>query len=115
MDLPVFSDDTSTEIIEYWGINRVYRYSRPYYTLDASFPIKTRDKQLPSGQFAYDAITTIPSIDILNIEDIVAGYYLSREDDQSLLYLQPSWYYLLNGTWNRVSPELLGGGTLGLE
>ena len=76
LGLPVFSDDTSTEIIEYWGKNRVYRYIRPYYILDV--PLKTIDTQLPSGQIAYETISEIPEMDSSTIVDIVAGYYLSQ-------------------------------------
>ncbi len=113
LGLPVFSDDTSTEIIEYWGKNRVYRYIRPYYILDV--PLKTIDTQLPSGQIAYETISEIPEMDSSTIVDIVAGYYLSRDDNQPILSLEPSWYYLVNGSWIRLAPDLLGGDTFGLE
>lgn len=113
--LPVFSNDTWTEMTTYWGNNRVYRYTRPYYTLTDSTPIKTKSIQLPSGQATYDLISTISEIKMLSIDDLVVGYYLSREDQQSLLNLEPSWYYVSNGSWTRVSPESLGGGKFGLE
>lgn len=115
LGLPVFSNDTETEIIQNWGVNQVYRYTRPYYTLNA-LPIKPRDVQLPSGQATYDLLTSIPELNVLSsIDEMVPGYYLSRDDNQPLLTLEPSWYYLINGSWIRVSPDLLGGGKFGLE
>ncbi|WP_166462416.1 YycH family regulatory protein [Psychrobacillus vulpis] len=111
--LQVLSSDTWTEITQYWGLNRVYRYIRPYYMLNGSSSIKTSHVQLPSGQSTYDLISKIPDASL--IEDIIICYYLSRDDHQDLVKLDPSWYYLINGTWTRVSPEILGGGKLGLE
>ncbi|QFG01014.1 hypothetical protein PB01_20690 [Psychrobacillus glaciei] len=113
--VPVFSNDTSTEITQYWGMNRVYRYIRPYYTLNNSSPIKTRKIQLPSGQDTYDLISTIPDLKMSSVDDMVVGYYLSQDDQQLFLNLEPSWFYLSKGIWVRVSPELLGGGKFGLE
>ncbi|WP_391118701.1 YycH family regulatory protein [Psychrobacillus sp. L3] len=113
--LPVFSNDTSTEITQYWGVNRVYRYIRPYYTLTDSSPFKTRKMQLPSGQVTYDLMSTIPDLKMSSVDDMVVSYYLSQDDQQPLLNLEPSWYYLSKGLWVRVSPEILGGGKFGLE
>ena len=48
-------------------------------------------------------------MDSSTIVDIVAGYYLSRDDNQPILSLEPSWYYLVNGSWIRLAPDLLGG------
>ena len=113
--MPVFSNDTWTEITAYWGENRVYRYIRPYYTFSNSTPIKRNTVQLPSGQATYDLISTLSGLNMASVDDIVLGYYLTQDDQQLSLNLEPSWYYLLNGSWVRVSPELLGGGNIGLE
>ena len=113
--LPVFSKDTLTEISQYWGIDRVYRYYRPFYTLDVPIPWETREVQLVSGQSIYDFLSTATDINVSSIDDVVIGYYLSRDDGQSLFNLEPSWYYLESGSWVRVSPELLGGAKFGLE
>ncbi|SDN85860.1 Two-component signal transduction system YycFG, regulatory protein YycH [Psychrobacillus sp. OK028] len=113
--LPVFSKDTLTEISQYWGIDRVYRYYRPFYTLDVPFPLKTRQVQLASGQSIYDFLSTATDINMNSIDDVMIGFYLSRDDDQSLFNLEPSWYYQESGSWIRISPELLGGAKFGLE
>lgn len=113
--IPVFSDDTWTEMTTYWGVNRIYRYTRPYFTLNVSNPIKSGDIQLVSGQDTFDLISTFSDISMLSVDDIAVGYYLSQDDQQLSMSLEPSWYYLLNGSWTRVSPEILGGGKFGLE
>ena len=113
--LPVFSRDTLTEISQYWGVDRVYRYIRPFYTLDVAIPLKTREVQLASGQSIYDFLSTVTDINTSSIDDIVVGYYLSRDENKPHFILEPSWYYLESGSWVRVSPELLGGTKFGLE
>ncbi len=111
--LPVFSYDTATEIVQYWGANRVYRYNRPYYTLN-SLPIN-KEVVLPSGQEIYNLLSVLPDVRISSINDIMPGYQLSRNTNQPLVTLEPTWYYSLNGTWIRISDEILGGGKSGLE
>ena len=111
--MPVFSRDTETEIELYWGTNRVYRYIRPYYAV-ADSRLKN-DIQLQSGQDIYDLIYSFDDKKVLTIDDIAIGYNLIRDGQQRLLNLEPSWYYLSNGSWTRVTPELLGGGKFGLE
>lgn len=113
--LPVFSKDMlTTEIVQVWGSNRVYRYNRPYYTLNA-LPITSTDLELLSGQNAYELLTLVPNLQVSLIDDLVQGYYISKDEDQPLFTLVPSWYYQMNGSWLRLSPETLGGGTYGLE
>ncbi|WP_177184500.1 YycH family regulatory protein [Psychrobacillus sp. OK032] len=111
--MPVFSKDPETEINLSWGTNRVYRYIRPYYAIaDAQ---KGREIQLRSGQDIYNLIHALYENKVQSIDDIAIGYNLSRNGQQPLLNLEPSWYYLSNGSWTRVTPELLGGGKFGLE
>lgn len=113
--LPVFSRDTLTEITQYWGVDRVFRYNRPFYTLDVGIPLETREVQLASGQSIFDFLATATDINVSSIDDVVIGFNLSRDDDKSLIDLEPSWYYLESGSWVRISPDLLGGAKLGLE
>ncbi|WP_277584066.1 YycH family regulatory protein [Psychrobacillus antarcticus] len=113
--LPVFSRDTLTEISQYWGLERVYRYYRPLYTIHVADRLKTQEVQLASGQSIYDFLSTSTDTNMNSIDDVLMGYYLSRDDDQFLFNLEPCWYYLESGSWVRVSPELLGGAKFGLE
>ncbi|MFC4354784.1 YycH family regulatory protein [Chryseomicrobium palamuruense] len=113
--LPVYSDSMATDLTQYWGLNDVYRYIRPYYTLNQSSPFRTARKQLPSGQFIYDYLASQENIDVNLITDIKPGYYVRRDPSQPILVLEPYWYYQVSGTWVRIVPEVSGGGAIGLE
>lgn len=112
---PVFSSDTSTKITVNWGDPGIYRYLRPYYTLDLSLPFDTVISTLPSGEKASGVMKVMKEIDFNNVEEIINGYYLTRDNETRLLTLEPSWFYLSNDQWTRLSPEDLGGGKFGLE
>lgn len=112
---PVFSDETSTEITTYWGDPGIYRYLRPYYTLDLSLTFDSVMSTLPSGEKAALVMNTLKEIEFNNVDEITIGYYLTRDTTQNLLILEPSWFYLSNNQWSRLSPEMLGGGKIGLE
>ncbi|MDX1807118.1 MAG: two-component system activity regulator YycH [Paenisporosarcina sp.] len=112
---PVFSDMTSTTISTYWGTNRIFRYIRPYFTLDLSLPSETDAAILPSGPDAAKMVEQVESKDGSKITGLTVGYYLTRDDERGLLNLEPSWFYLANGVWTRLAPETIGGGKFGLE
>ena len=112
---PVFSTETSTKITAFWGDPGIYNYLRPYYTLDLSLPFDTVISTLPSGEKASRVMQLVKDIDFNNVDELTPGYYLTRDDEKRLLILEPSWFYLSNNQWTRLSPEDLGGGKHGLE
>jgi regulatory protein YycH of two-component signal transduction system YycFG len=112
---PVFSTETSTKITAFWGESGIYNYLRPYYTLDLSLPFDTVISTLPSGEKASRVMKKMKDIDFSKVDELTPGYYLTRDDEKRLLILEPSWFYLSNNQWTRLSPEDLGGGQLGLE
>lgn len=114
--LPVFSRDTTTEISQKWGTDRVYQYLRPLYTLNVAIPFETREVKVASGQSIYNFLSTATDINLSNIDDIITVYYLSQSENQSSHFtLEPAWYYLESGSWILISPDLLGGEKFGLE
>ncbi|PUB10976.1 YycH family regulatory protein [Paenisporosarcina sp. OV554] len=112
---PVFSTETSTKITAFWGDPGIFNYLRPYYTLDLSLPFDTVISTLPSGEKASRVMQLVKDIDFNNVDELTPGYYLTRDDEKRLLILEPSWFYLSNNQWTRLSPEDLGGGKRGLE
>jgi len=112
---PVFSDETTTKITAYWGDPGIYRYYRPYYTLVQSLAFDAVISTLPSGEKVTRVMETVKEVDYKNVDEIVTGYYLTRDNEQSLLILEPSWFYLTNNQWSRLAPDVLGGGQIGLE
>ncbi|MFJ7935417.1 YycH family regulatory protein [Sporosarcina sp. NPDC096371] len=112
--LPVYGDTTSTEMTQVWGDNRIFRYIRPYYTLDLPFP--DPDVQLlQPGVEIVEALKKSETIDFSMIEELTPGYIMRQDTERRLFIMEPSWFYLIKGNWIRVSPELLGGGVIGLE
>ncbi|PIC99342.1 MULTISPECIES: YycH family regulatory protein [unclassified Sporosarcina] len=115
--LPVFSDQSGmSEITETWGDDRVFKYIRPYYTLDVEIEQEQKKLELPSGVEVANALRESEELDFDMIEEITPGYYMIHDIDDELIILQPCWYYLIKDNWLRFTPEeLQGGGMIGLE
>lgn len=119
---PVFSTSapTTTEIYEKWGKAEVAKYRRPIYkisrTSSGSFPVK-----LSSGLDIIKSVEKIPNLDRSQLQDIAIGYELvPQQQNDSLgvrrIALQPAWFYLYKGKWNKVeSLKESGGASNGLE
>lgn len=111
--LPVYSDTPgSTEIVEIWGDNRIFRYDRPYYTLDLTLTSETESIFLPSGT---EVVETLKANEagLDRIEEIIPGYYMERDTERRLFTMEPSWFYLIDGNWVRFGAT--GGELRGLE
>lgn len=117
--LPVHSNVTSTEIEQTWGNDRIFRYVRPYYTLDLTLHSETKMATLPSGIEVVETMMQSKGVDMEQVEEIALGYLMKYDTEsgaeQRLLILEPSWFYLINGKWIPYSPEYLGGEAIGLE
>lgn len=117
--LPVYSNVTLTEIEQTWGNDRIFRYVRPYYTLDLTLHSETKIVTLPSGIEVADMLVQSRITDMEEVEEISLGYFMKYDTangtEQRLLILEPSWFYLINGKWIPYSPESLGGEAIGLE
>ena len=112
--LPVYTDSSSSaEILQKWGKNQIYSYSRPYYRLSTPFPNGTEIKLLPPGIEIAESLRKSDMLDFDAVEEITPGYFMKYEP--GLFIMEPAWFYLINGNWNRFSPESLGGELIGLE
>jgi len=115
---PAFSDTKlSTVIQETWGETDIFRYNRPYYDLGGSFPSEDQNTPMISGKEAADVLANIREIDFNLIDEIKVGYNvaITERQDSPLIIAEPSYYYSVNGNWLRLTPEMIGGGSLGLE
>lgn len=108
-DLPVVSDDKnqSTRIMTKWGDYQIFQYKRPYYVF--AFPVPDSDKKLLPVSNIIDRIP-----DLEDVDEILLGYYLKREPEPSYT-LEPGWFVIRDGDWERIMPETLGGKEYGLE
>ncbi|MFJ7668973.1 YycH family regulatory protein [Lysinibacillus sp. NPDC097195] len=109
---PVYSDQTTTRITTQWGDNRIFRYRRPYFSLDIS---EKEIKELPSGTEIVEKIQKLNNIVLSDIDEISIGYYLTQDENLKLFTLEPSWFIIRNGSWILLTPEMLGGVKNGLE
>lgn len=114
--LPVYSNITSTRITTTWGDHDIFRYKRPYYLLAMDITSEKVTRQLPSGPDIVDLIQYSNRIQLEKVDDIVLGYYLSQNTNFLLYTLEPSWFVISEGSWKRLTPDmLLGGVGYGLE
>ncbi|MDN4608919.1 YycH family regulatory protein [Sporosarcina highlanderae] len=110
---PVFSDVAgTTEIVQFFGENRVFRYIRPYYTLEVIF---SEEMDLPAGTEIANALSKSDKLDFGAVEDITVGYMMRHDLEKRIFVMEPAWYYLMKTKWQRYSPEQSGGEHIGLE
>lgn len=113
---PVFSEPPrtgTTEIAQYYGENRVFRYIRPYYTLDV--PLNDEEEELPSGMTFVNELMGIENFDFGTVEEITTGYMMNYDQEQRIYIMEPSWFYYAKGNWVPYTPEQGGGEQIGLE
>ncbi|WP_432353672.1 YycH family regulatory protein [Sporosarcina sp. A2] len=114
--LPVFSDVANgSDITQVLGDNRVFSYSRPYFTLNA--PIKSYEVTLPPATEVARQLEESGDLDFTAIEEIKPGYLLIHDTEVGIMKFVPHWFYYVKGNWEVYEEELnrKGGGLLGLE
>ncbi|MER2038175.1 MAG: two-component system activity regulator YycH [Solibacillus sp.] len=120
---PIYSKMTTTHIVTTWGENRLFRYRRPYYTIESDITSIHTIKELASGEKTIEHIRSMEDYSLDEIDEIVVGYYLMQDQnqdeeqiqDRDVFLLEPSWFIISNDDWTRISPDKLGGSENGLE
>lgn len=112
---PVFGEpEGTTEIAQYYGENRVFRYIRPYY----KFGVYLDDEvELPPGTEIANGLLE-SEIDFGTVEDITAGYKMRLHTDhtgQQAFVMEPTWYYFMKKKWHPYTSDQGGGEQFGLE
>lgn len=112
---PVFSKMTSTRITTTWGENRLFRYRRPYYTIESEsdIPNERTTQKLASGEEVVEYVRNLEDYPFNKVDEIVVGYYLTQNPKSYIL--EPSWFAITNNSWRQITPEQLGGAMNGLE
>lgn len=113
---PIYSP-VATSIVTTWGENRIFRYRRPYYSIDSgtNITIDQTVKQLASGEEIIEYIKDMKEQPFDEIDEVLVGYHLRQDAKLELFSLEPSWFIISNNEWTRVLPEQLGGEFSGLE
>jgi regulatory protein YycH of two-component signal transduction system YycFG len=109
--IPVFSNETTTKISLTWGDYQVHKYRRPYYVLEMDIPDEMKIKELSAG---IDVIKKNIELDA-EIDDLIIGYDLIQNTELNVFQLDPAWYVIRNGIWERVKIDTSGGMPSGLE
>ncbi|MEG0386354.1 MAG: two-component system activity regulator YycH [Solibacillus sp.] len=114
---PIYSSETTARIITTWGENRIFRYRRPYYSINPNNNIQSfrTTKELPSGEEVIEYLKNMEDQPFDEIDEIIVGYHLMLDIEKELFLLEPSWFSISNNVWTRISPEQLGGTSDGLE
>ncbi|WP_041086318.1 YycH family regulatory protein [Jeotgalibacillus soli] len=112
---PVFNNEGIAQIDQEWGETRIYKYDRSFMGLDVRLPSQTETKALPTGDAVISNLEKQPNFDPALLEDVIIGYHMTRDIENSILYtLEPMWYYKYKGSWQQVPIEG-GGNPVGLE
>lgn len=100
---PVFNDQGMAEIMQIWGKEQIYKYVRPYFTLNISIPSEADEVTLQDSLTAFDQVKQQPNFDIALLEDMTIGYHM-RPDLQTdkILVLEPAWFYKYDGRWKEL-------------
>lgn len=112
---PVFNDLGMSEMELIWGKDDIYRYERPFFSLDFAFPEESV-MSLPSAGSVMEALKKVRNFDLNELDDMRVGYKLIKSSpDTQIIVLEPAWYYRYSGTWGLVPVEKTGGEDSGLE
>ncbi|MCM3712331.1 YycH family regulatory protein [Sporosarcina luteola] len=110
---PVFGESSGvTEIAQFFGENRVFKYIRPYYKLGFSLPEET---MLPSGVDVANGLMEMEKLDFGTVEEITVGYMMKHDLEKRVFVMEPTWFYLMKGNWHPYTPDQGGGEQIGLE
>ncbi|WP_186436178.1 two-component system activity regulator YycH [Lysinibacillus sp. Y5S-8] len=113
--LPVYSNHVITRMTTIWGDSRIFHYKRPYFSLDMDIEAEKEIKELPSGTEIAERLKNANNIALSDIEELVLGYYLTQNQELNIFTFEPCWFVIRNGTWIKLTPEVLGGVKNGLE
>ncbi|WP_162287807.1 YycH family regulatory protein [Indiicoccus explosivorum] len=114
--LPVFSDELSTRIEQWWGNTGIYNYYRPYFELDVPVTAEMTEVRLMAGTEAVELLTEVEGLERDEVLNLLPAYQLEVNSDERLLELTPAWYYQTGSSWfPLIQEEQEGGVQLGLE
>lgn len=113
---PVFNESGMSEIVQIWGENKVYKYIRPYFTLDVLLTPETSEMTLPTGETIMTYLEKEDGFNPELLDELVPAYKMIKDKDEPrLIILEPTWYYRYNNIWDRITMDDLGGLANGLE
>jgi regulatory protein YycH of two-component signal transduction system YycFG len=113
---PIFNEQGLSQIVQVWGQNEIYKYTRPILTLDVPLTTETNEVTLHSGIEVVNYLKAKKGFKPELLKDITIGYKMSNDSKESqLMNLEPSWFYQYGNSWVQLKQNELGGNKDGLE
>src|SRR5690625_1036654 len=100
---PLFDHAGLTIMEEEWKEQNLYQYNRPLISIGNV--LNTQPVSLMSGETVIDYLVNNKSLKGEHIKDIRLGYYLYYLYDAHSLTLEPGWFVLYDGKWQRITFE----------
>lgn len=100
---PVFNHSGLTTMEEEWREENLYQYKRPLISIGNV--LNTQSINLMSGEAVIEYIKNNTSMKEDQIKGISLGYYLHYLYDAHSLTLEPGWFILYGGEWQKVNVE----------
>jgi regulatory protein YycH of two-component signal transduction system YycFG len=110
---PIFSDNGVSEIFQIWNAGEINKYYRSNFMLGRR--IQATEITLPSAVSVIDELKKTGVIELSFLQDITIGYLMTKDTEEPLIHLEPSWYYKYNDQWLRVESSDNGGVKHGLD
>ncbi|HLR16180.1 MAG TPA: two-component system activity regulator YycH [Bacillota bacterium] len=101
-DYPVFQDHAAATTIEQqWRNQQLYKYNRPLFHIVS--PLGGDEKELESGNDVIYFLEQMDKYHMEKVKDVKVGYYVTEIDGkQYSITLEPAWFVLYNGSWQRL-------------
>ncbi len=94
--------------------NQMESYSRPLFYLDSQ-PIDAQEEvELPSGLEVIDRLKELEYFDMTRLQKVVIGYEMIMPS-RSFITVEPNWFVLYDGRWQKVNFDEERGSEDGLE
>lgn len=115
---PIFGDNGISEILQMWNASGINKYFRSNFMLGRR--LEATEITLPSGISVLEELKKVEDVDLDFLQDLTIGYHMSKVTEteitqNSLIYLEPAWYYKYNDEWKMVPSSENGGIKHGLE
>ncbi len=99
---PVFNQSGMSEIYQQWRQSEISRYVRPGFHLELPLNPDVVTKTLPSGYEALEYLQRKKDFKPELLQNLMPGYYMTQGPENSLILLEPGWFYLYDQEWRQL-------------
>ena len=99
---PVFNQIGMSEIYQQWRQSEISRYVRPGFHLELPLNPEVVTQTLPSGYEALEYLQSKKDFKPELMQNLMPGYYMTQGPEDSLILLEPGWFYLYDQEWRQL-------------